>query len=126
MRRSALDSQFLPARVDLGRMLAVMAYDAGQIRLAVRVLWSAHRRGHVGALGEICGIAIRGKLGVLLRLLGVAVLPYSIARLVLGLRCEPFGIRAFIFSPDPKVPFFKRQPAQNNRRGKPSEESDIV
>ncbi|MGH8290351.1 MAG: hypothetical protein ACREV7_15225 [Steroidobacteraceae bacterium] len=108
MQRSALDSKFLPARVDLGKMLAELAHDSGEIRAAVRILWSAHRRGHVGALAQICGIAIRGQLGPLSRLLGIVVLPYSLIRLVLGLRCEPFGLRAFIVSRDPKVPFFKR------------------
>jgi hypothetical protein len=109
MKRSASDPRFLPARVDLGRMLARMAASAGNAghsRTAVKTLWDAHKRGHVGALAQICRIALGGHLGPLSRMLGIVLFPYAATRLLLGLQCDPFGIRTFAFVRDPDKPFF--------------------
>lgn len=117
MKRSASDSEFLPARVDLGRMLARVAVstgNAGQSRTAVKILRDAHRRGHVGALAQICRIALGGQLGPLSRLLGIVLFPYAATRLLIGLQCDPFGIRTFAVVRDPKRPFFNRMKSKQD------------
>lgn len=70
MTRSARDSQFLPAWVGLGKLLLTLAENDGEVRDAVKILWRAHRLGHVAALPVICETARRGQLGPLFRALG--------------------------------------------------------
>lgn len=94
MKRPAAAS-FLPALVDSGRMLANLAGDAQRKRAAVRILWGAHRLGHAAALGIISGIALRGDLGLVQRLLGVALFPYAMIRGLIAYRCAPFAITTF-------------------------------
>lgn len=70
-------ASFLPALVDTGRMLAEIADNAEELRTAVRILWGAHRLGHVVPLVAISGIAFRGRLGAIHRLLGLVLIPAS-------------------------------------------------
>lgn len=101
-------ASFLPALVDTGRMLAVVAHDAGELRTAVGILWGAHKLGHVVPLVAISGIAFRGRLGLGQRLLGLVMSPYAAIRLLLGYRCMPFGVRSFCIARRPNVPFFRQ------------------
>ena len=107
MKRPAAAS-FLPALVDSGRMLAAMADNAVELRTAVGFLWGAHRLRHVVPLAVISGIAVRGQLGRIRRLLGLMLFPYAAIRLMLVVRCEPFGIRSFSLHRRQNVPFFRR------------------
>lgn len=106
MKRPAA-AAFLPAVVDTGRMLALLADNAGELRTAVGILWGAHKFGHVVPLVAISGIAIRGQLGLIQRLLGLVLAPYAVVRLMLRYRCEPFAIRSFSIDRRPNVPFFR-------------------
>jgi hypothetical protein len=106
MKRSTTKS-FLPALLDSGRMLAALANNRGETRAAVRMLWGAHRLGHTGALLLIGGLALRGAMGPLQRLLGLVLFPFAAIRLALAWRCEPFAARCFAIDRHPKVPFFK-------------------
>jgi TPR repeat protein len=106
MKRSTAKS-FLPALVDSGRMLAALAGNRGEVRAAVRILWGAHRLGHAGALLLIGGLALRGVMGPLPRLLGLVLFPFAAIRLAVAWRCEPFAARCFAIDKHPEVPFFK-------------------
>jgi hypothetical protein len=106
MKRPAA-AAFLPAVVDTGRMLALLADNAGELRTAVGILWGAHKFGHVVPLVAISGIAIRGQLGLIQRLLGLVLAPYAVVRLMLRYRCEPFAIRSFSIDRRPNVPLFR-------------------
>lgn len=114
MKRSAVDANFLPARVDLGRMLAMLAGNGAEARAAVKVLWVAHKLGHIAALLLICKIAFNGQLGLIARALGIILFPYAAIRLAVNLRCDPFGARSFSYVPNPKRPLF--EPVQVARR----------
>jgi len=107
MNRSVAAS-FLPALVDAGRMLVAMADNSVVLRTAVGFLWRAHRLGHVAPLAVISGIAFRGRLGPIKRLLGLMLFPYAAIRLMLVVRCDPFGVRSFSLHRRPDVPFFRR------------------
>jgi hypothetical protein len=107
MKRPAA-AGFLPALVDTARMLAVTAETLEELRTAVRLLWGAHKLGHVVPLVAISGIAFRGQLGSIHRLRGLLLFPYAMIRLMLGYRCDPFGIRSFCIDPRPNVPFFRQ------------------
>lgn len=107
MKRPAA-AGFLPAIVDTGRLLAVEAQNVGELRSAVAILWGAHKHGHVLPLLAISGIGVRGRLGLLQRLLGLVLFPYAMIRLMLGYRCTPFGITSFCVARRPNVPFFHR------------------
>jgi hypothetical protein len=107
MARSA-DSGFLPALVDYGKWHVGGAANVKERRNAVRLLWAAHNRGHVTPLVAISGIACRGQLGPIYRVLGVVLFPYAMIRLMLRWRCEPLGIRSFRMDHRPNVPLFSR------------------
>lgn len=98
---------FLPALVDTGRMLALVAHNEGELRTAVGILWGAHKLGHVVPLVAISGIAVRGQLGLMQRFLGLVMLPYAAIRMLLGYRCMPFGIRSFCIARRQNVAFFR-------------------
>lgn len=119
MKRPAAAS-FLPALVDSARILVTMADSAVELRSAVGFLWAAHRLGHVVPLAVISGIASRGQLGLIRRLLGLVLFPYAAIRLMLVVRCEPFGIRSFSLHRRQNVPFF-RPPVRPDRSGGMSE-----
>ena len=106
MKRSTIKG-FLPALLDSGRMLAALADNRRETLVAVRILWGAHRLGHAGALLLIGGLALRGAMGPLSRLLGLVLFPFGAIRLALAWRCEPFAARCFAIDRHPKVPFFK-------------------
>lgn len=106
MKRSATRS-FLPALLDTGRMLAALADNRRETVAAVRILWGAHRLGHAGALLLIGGLALRGAMGPLPRVLGLVLFLFAAIRLALAWRCEPFAARCFAIDRHPKVPFFK-------------------
>lgn len=109
MTRSIADSKFLPARLGLGRMLLTLAENDAEVRDAIRILWYAHRLGHVAALPVICGAARRGQLGPVLGLLGIIVFPYALIRATLVTYFEPFSVRSFTYVRKPGVPFFSSQ-----------------
>jgi hypothetical protein len=107
MKRSAVDSKFLPAWVDFGRMLAALAINNKEVRGAVKYLWVGHRLGHTVALVFICNIGRRGHLGSLWRLVCWLALPVCMLRAMMFLKCWPFSDRSLTNARDPKVPFFK-------------------
>lgn len=107
MTRSARDSKFLPAWVGLGSILLTLAENDAEVRDAVKILWRAHRSGHVAALPLICKAALRGHLGPIPRLLGTIALPYALVRLTVAMYYDPFGVRSFAYMPHPKVPLFR-------------------
>jgi hypothetical protein len=123
MRRSAVESQFLPAWVDLGRMLSEVAHNAAEFRAAVKILWGAHRRGHVGALAVICDLGRRGRLGGLTNVLVLMLYPYALIRGVLTLRCDPFGIRCFSYVPNAREPLFRVAQAEPHADARPGQNS---
>lgn len=107
MRCSAVDSQFLAAWVDLGKMLSEVAHNAAELKAAVKILWEAHRRGHVTALAVICDLGRRGRLGGIANLLVLLLYPYAVIRGALRLRCDPFGLRCFGYIPNAREPLFR-------------------
>lgn len=118
MQRSAVDSKFLPARVDAGRMLAMVAGNAAEARDAVKVLWVAHKLGHAAALVLICKIALNRQLGPIACLLGIMLFPYAALRFALIVRCDPFAARAFSYIPNAKRPLFEPVQALSPSYGK--------
>jgi hypothetical protein len=119
MRRSAVDSQFLPAWVDLGRMLSEVANTAALVQAAVKILWEAHRRGHVTALAVICDLGRRGRLGGLTNFLVMMLYPYAVIRGVLRFRCDPFGVRCFGYIPNARDPLFRAEQVMRHSNGRP-------
>lgn len=107
MTRSARDSKFLPAWVGLGSILLTLAENDAEVRDAIKVLWRAHRFGHVAALPLICKVAVGGHLGPISRFLGIIALPYALARLTIVMYLQPFGIKSFAYMRQLGFPFFR-------------------
>src|SRR5487761_163166 len=53
MKRSAVDSRFLPAWIELGVMLAILGANKREVRAGVTYVWVAHKLGHAAALLNI-------------------------------------------------------------------------
>jgi hypothetical protein len=107
MKRSAVEGRFLPAWVDLGRMLAMAAANKKQVQAAVTYLRVAHKLGHSVALVYICEIGRRGHLGSVWRLGCALAFPFCVLRAMMLMQCRPFSERSLTNAKDPKVPFFK-------------------
>lgn len=113
MKRAALQGKFLPALVDLGRFLAdVQVRSNADVRDTVKLLWAAHRRGHLMALFAIAAIARTGRLGKARQILSFIGLPVVAMRLWLisfVLQLGPFSERVFVNVPNAKRPLFRVQ-----------------
>lgn len=111
MRRSATEGKFLPAWAGWGLMLYALAgKDLKARRIALKLLWRAHRRGHIQPLQFICRCACRGHFGMAYRLVGLLAYPFVLSRASLIGSWHPFSERCFMWhSPEvhPILPFFK-------------------
>ena len=68
-------------------------------RTALKVLWSAHRRGHIAPIGLLCSAAYRGHFGLACRLLGVVAYPFVLLRTSLMGWWDPLSERSFVWYP---------------------------
>jgi hypothetical protein len=111
MRRSVTDGKFLPARVGLGLMVYMLGWTKRETRSsALRILWHAHRLGHIQPLQFICRCACRGHFGMAYRLLGLLAYPFVLSRASLIGSWHPFSERCFMWHPPevhPILPFLK-------------------
>jgi hypothetical protein len=90
---------FLPA----GTLLASLTLESRQLTAktksgAVSLLRRASAAGHRPALMVLCRAYLRGRLGIVERLLGACLLPIAAARLVVSLKYRVFSVNSFYYS----------------------------
>lgn len=111
MKRSVMDGKFLPAKVGLGLMVYMLGWTKRETRnSALRILWGAHRLGHIQPLQFICRCACRGHFGMTYRLIGLLVYPFVLSRASLIGSWHPFSERCFMWHPPevhPILPLLK-------------------
>ncbi len=108
LRRSGVKGLFLPAIVDIGRFIAEgFGVEAPDARMALSVLWEAHRLGHRMALAYISGILLAGAVGWLGKLVGAALSPLAVMRAATYAHRNPLSDRAFVIRTSMTRPLFK-------------------
>jgi hypothetical protein len=113
MKRSAVDSKFLPAWIELGVMLAILGANKKEVRAGVTYVWVAHKLGHAAALLNICAIGLGGRLGLAWRLGSALAFPFCLLRAIIFWSCHPFSERSLVTVKNPKVPLLDPRRARD-------------
>jgi TPR repeat protein len=117
MSRAAVQGNFLPAQLELGRWAqggpGSVVRELGAAEDAYRL---AHRRGHVCALLCLAALYARGLRGFPKQVLGIVIWPFAFGRLVWQMLRNPFVIHVFLFVPTRPLPMFVRKHVRLDRR----------
>jgi TPR repeat protein len=107
MAQSAVEGRFLPAQLDLGRWAQGGLSPRGpNFAAAEDAFQHAHNRGHVLGLLFLARLYLRGRRGLLKRMLGAALFPVALLRAGWQMARDPYSVRIFTFSPHRPLPFF--------------------
>ncbi len=113
LRRSA-ESGFSPSCLDLGRWIEVgIGVPAPDSRQARRLMWKAHRMGHRAGLLAIARSLFEEK-NLILKVVGCAIWPFGLIRMILYARRYPFREFVFGHSSTRTLPLFKQDSIRFN------------
>lgn len=105
--------KFTPATVDLGQLVCRgMGISAPDPRSAVGLLWLAFRRGHRAALGRICYIYRKERLGFGRRVLGCFIAPIAFLWYAIPVSINPFSLDVYLIDCRDGKPLLRSRTAQ--------------
>lgn len=108
MLKSATSGDFLPAIVDSGVWMASgSGFKAPDAPAGLKTLWLAQKKGHRFAIAYIAQMFLRGRFGIIGRIVAIIVFPLLILWGALATLLWPFSAKTFAHNPQPRGPLFK-------------------
>lgn len=88
-------------------MASGSGFKAPDARAALRTLWLALKKGHCFAIAYIGQLFLRGRFGILGRIVAGLALPFVLVWGAMATMLWPFSVTTFLHNPTPRGPLFK-------------------